>query len=181
MIKHDTPVLIKSTHSKMLNALPMLNNSLIFVTNQNLDESTDYDYEPVEHKEEDNTSSKEEQKLTAVIAIIDTATEDQASGHEHSKRCRHSSKLLFTHKIRVLLDSGSMEIFGSTEKELPNAFPILNGRWQSLTYFSWDFPNKRTGVLIRTGVLMSIKSLHFSFFLNPLLLLNPRLQLESES
>jgi hypothetical protein len=89
----------------MLNALPY--NSPIFVTNQDLDESTDSDYEPAEHQEEDNTSSEEEQKVTAVITIIDTATEDQASGHEHSKRCCHSSKLLFTKKIRVLLDSGS--------------------------------------------------------------------------
>jgi len=45
--------------------------------------------------------------VTAVIAIIDTATKYQASGYEHSKRCHHSSKLLFTKKIRVLLDSGS--------------------------------------------------------------------------
>ena len=91
----------------MLNASRIKNNSPIVVTNQDLDESTDSDYEPVEHEEEDNTSSGEEQKVTAVIAIIDTATDDQAYGHEHSKRCRHSSKLLFTKKIRVLLDSGS--------------------------------------------------------------------------
>jgi hypothetical protein len=65
-----------------------------------LDESTDSDYEPVEHEEEDSNFSEEGQKVTAVIVIIDTATGDQA-------RCCRSSKLLFTKKIRVLLDSGS--------------------------------------------------------------------------
>jgi hypothetical protein len=102
-----TPVLIKNTLSNTLNASPMYSNSPIFVTNQDLDESTDSNYEPVEHEEEDSNSSEEGQKVTAVIATIDTVTEDQASGHEHSKRCHHSSKLLFRKKIRVLLDSGS--------------------------------------------------------------------------
>ena len=70
-----------------------------------MDESTDSDYEPAE--QENSTSSEEEQKVTAVIVIIDTVTEDQATGPEHSKRFCHSRKLLFTKKIRVLMDSGS--------------------------------------------------------------------------
>ena len=55
----------------------------------------------------DDTSSVEEQKVTAVVAVIDTATEDPTNGIEHSKRCRRTKKLLFTKKIRVLLDTGS--------------------------------------------------------------------------
>ena len=74
-----------------------------------------------------DTSSVEDQKVTAVIAAIDTSTEDQASGFEHSKRCRRTKKLLFTKKVRVLLDS--VVISGFTEREPPNASPTLNGRW----------------------------------------------------
>ena len=44
----------------------------------------------------DDTSSVEEQKVTAVVAVIDTATEDPTNGIEHSKRCRRTKKLLFT-------------------------------------------------------------------------------------
>ena len=62
MIDINTPVPIKTTHSNMLNASPIQNNLPIFVTNQDLDESTDSDYEPAEHKEEDSTSSEDEQK-----------------------------------------------------------------------------------------------------------------------
>ena len=105
MINNCTPVPIKTTDSNTLNASPILSNSCIFITNHDLDETADSDYEPVEHEEENNNSS-EDQKVTAVIVIIDTVTKDQASEHEHSKRCRLSSKLLFTKKIRVLLDSG---------------------------------------------------------------------------
>jgi hypothetical protein len=58
--------------------------------------------------EMDDSSSVEDQKVTAVIAVIYTATEDPTNGIEHSKRCRRTKKLLFTKKIRVvLLDSGS--------------------------------------------------------------------------
>ena len=64
MINNYTPVPIKTTHSNTLNALPILNNLLIFVTNQDLDESTDSNYEPVEHEEEDSNFSEEEQKVT---------------------------------------------------------------------------------------------------------------------
>lgn len=42
----------------------MLSISPIFVTNQDLDESTDSNYEPVEHEEEDSNFSEEEQKVT---------------------------------------------------------------------------------------------------------------------
>ena len=143
LINNYTPVPIKTTHSDTLNALLILNNSPIFVTNQDLDESADADYGPTEHEEEDSTSSEEEQKVTAVIAIIDTATEDQASGHEHSKRCHHSSKLLFTKKSEYSWTLVLMEIFGSTEKELPNTFPTLNGRWQSLTILQLGFSKQK--------------------------------------
>ena len=52
MINNDTPVWIKTTHSNMLNASSMLNNSPIFVTNQDLDESTDSDYDLLNMKRE---------------------------------------------------------------------------------------------------------------------------------
>ena len=57
--------------------------------------------------DDDDTSSVEDQKVTAVVAAIDTSTEDPEFGIEHSKRCRRTKKLLFTKKVRVLLDSGS--------------------------------------------------------------------------
>ena len=59
------------------------------------------------YEEEVPSPSMINQKVTALVAVIDTAAEDLASGHEQSKRCRRSSKSLFTKKIRVLLDSGS--------------------------------------------------------------------------
>ena len=68
-----------TTQFHTLNALPILSNSPIFVTNQDSDESTDSNYEPVKHVEEDSNSSEEGQKGTAVIAIINTATRDHAS------------------------------------------------------------------------------------------------------
>jgi len=52
LINNDTPVWIKTTHSNMLNASSMLNNSPIFVTNQDLDESTDSDYDLLNMKRE---------------------------------------------------------------------------------------------------------------------------------
>jgi len=58
-------------------------------------------------QEMEDTSSVEDQKVTAVVAAIDTATEDHTNGIEHSKRCCRTNKLLFTKKIRVLLDSGA--------------------------------------------------------------------------
>ena len=129
---------MKTTHSNTLNALPMLNYSPTSVTNQDLDESTDSDYESVEPEEEDTYFSEEGQKVTAVRAIIDTATGHQASRHEHSKRCRRSSKLLFTKKIRVLLDSGSdggiwfhqkgaTKCFPYTEKQMAKSYHTSAG------------------------------------------------------
>ena len=70
---------------------------------QEMDTSSDTDYYSVSN----NILHDDTQKVTAVIAAIDTATEDIESGIEHSKRCRRTNKLLFTKKIRVLLDSGS--------------------------------------------------------------------------
>jgi hypothetical protein len=88
-----------------------------------LDGSTDSVCEPAEHEEEDSNSCEEEQTGNAVIAIIDTATKDQASGHEHSKRCHCSSELLFSQKIRVLLDSGSDGDIWFHQKGATNHFP----------------------------------------------------------
>jgi hypothetical protein len=77
------------------------------VTTDNMDESSESgDFADSNH-EMDDTSSVEDQKVTAVVAVIDTSTEDPASGIEYSKRCHRTNKLLFTKKIRVLLDSGS--------------------------------------------------------------------------
>ena len=72
---------------------------------------------------DDDTSSLEDQKVTAVIAVINTSTENQASGIEHSKRCRRTKKLLFTKKVRVLLNSGSDGDIWFHRKETNKRFP----------------------------------------------------------
>ena len=91
------------------------------------------------------TSSVKDQKkqmVTSVIAIIDTAMEDKSSGHEQSKRRRHNSKLLFTKKIRVLLDSGSdgdiwfhrkgtTKRFPYTERHMVKAYHTSNGKFRT--------------------------------------------------
>jgi uncharacterized protein YqfB (UPF0267 family) len=74
------------------------------VTTNKLDDS-DSDYDT--NQEMDDSSSVEDQKVNAVVAVIDTSTEDPTNGIEHSKRCRCTKKLLFTKKIRDLLDTGS--------------------------------------------------------------------------
>ena len=63
--------------------------------------------EPESDCDGDDKASVRDQKVTAVVAVIDTSTDDPENGIEHSKRCRRTNKLLFTKKIRVLLDSGS--------------------------------------------------------------------------
>jgi hypothetical protein len=75
------------------------------VTTNKMDDPSDSDYD-TDH-EMDDSSSVEDQKVTAVVAVIDTSTEDPTNGIEHSRRCRCTKKLLFTKKIRVLLDTGS--------------------------------------------------------------------------
>ena len=83
-------------------------------------------------------SSAQEHKVTAVVAIIDTATKDQTSGCENSKRCRRSSKLLFTKKSKVLLDSGSdgdvwfqaTKHFPYTEKQMAKSYHTSAGIFQ---------------------------------------------------
>ncbi len=99
------------------------------VTKNNMDKSSESDNFSDSNHELDDTSSVEDQKVTAVVAVIDTLTEDPASGIEHAKRCRRNNKLLFTKKIRVLLDSGSDGDIWFHKKELPNASPTLKGRW----------------------------------------------------
>jgi len=99
------------------------------VTHNIPDDSSDSGSGPESDCEEDKKASVRDQKVTAVVAVIDTSTEDPENGIEHSKRCRRTNKLLFTKKIRVLLDSGSDgDIWFHIEKELPNAFPTLIGR-----------------------------------------------------
>jgi hypothetical protein len=67
-------------------------------TKVTMDESSGSgNYSDSDHKM-DNTASVEDQKVTAVVAVIDTSTEDPASGIEHSKRCRRTNKLLFAKK-----------------------------------------------------------------------------------
>jgi hypothetical protein len=97
------------------------------VTTNNMDESSESDNFSDSNHEMDDTSSVEDQKVTAVVAVIDTLTEDPASGIEHSKKCRRNNKLLFTKKIRVLLDSGSDGDIWFHKKDLPNASPTLKG------------------------------------------------------
>ena len=76
----------------------------------------------MESDTDSTASSVDNQKVTAVIAVIDTAIEDLANGHEQSKRRRNNSKFLFTKKIKVLLDSGS-------DGETFSVFPTQKGRW----------------------------------------------------
>jgi hypothetical protein len=94
------------------------------------------------YQEMDDTSSVEDQKVTAVVAVIDTATEDHTNGIEHSKRCRRTNKLLFTKKIRVLLDSGSdgdiwfhrkgaTKRFPYTERQVVKSYHTSNGVFQT--------------------------------------------------
>ncbi len=87
---------MSSTHFK--------NETPTSVTTNSMDESSEPGNFSDFNHEMDDTSSVEDQKVTAVVAVIDTSTEDPASGIEHSKRCCHTNKLLFTKKIRVLLD-----------------------------------------------------------------------------
>jgi hypothetical protein len=70
------------------------------VTVNKMDDPSYSDYDT--NQEMDESPSVEDQKVTAVavVAVIDTSTEDPTNGIEHSK-------LLFTKKIRVLLDTGS--------------------------------------------------------------------------
>jgi hypothetical protein len=60
------------------------------VTTNIMDESAESDNFLDSNHKLDDTSSVENQKVTAVIAVIDTSTEDPASGIEHSKRCRRT-------------------------------------------------------------------------------------------
>jgi hypothetical protein len=60
------------------------------VTTNSMDESSESDNFSDSNHELDDTSSVEDQKVTAVVAVIDTSTEDPAAGIEHSKRPRKS-------------------------------------------------------------------------------------------
>jgi len=94
----------------------MLSNSPIVVTNQDLDESIDSDYELVDHEVEDSNSSEKGQKMTAVIAIIDTVTKDLPLDKNTPRGvvavANHSSQKRSEYYWTLVL----MEIFGSTEK-----------------------------------------------------------------
>ena len=161
-VKNYNPVPIKTTHlneapssfldknkSEKLNNFKQqeLSND---VTVEIIDDSSDSDTES-----EDDLSIEEEdpsiadQKVTAVIAVIDTATEDPTSGHEHSKRCRRSNKLLFTKKIRVLLDTGSdgdiwfhrkgaTKRFPKTERQMVKSYHTSAGVFQTKEQAKFD-------------------------------------------
>ena len=88
------------------------------------------------------TPSVDNQKVTAVIAVIDNAIEDLASGHEQSSRRRNNSKYLFTQKIKVLLDSGSdgdiwfhskgtTKRFPYSERQMVKSYHTSNGNFQT--------------------------------------------------
>ena len=76
------------------------------VTNHISDDSSDSGSEPESDRKMDDTSSVKDQKVTTVVAVMDTSPEDPENGIEHSKKSRRSNKLLFTKQIRVLLNSG---------------------------------------------------------------------------
>ena len=59
------------------------------VTTNKMDDPSDSDYD-TDQEMDDSSSSVEDQKVTAVVAVIDTSTEDPANGIEHSKRCRRT-------------------------------------------------------------------------------------------
>ena len=112
-----------------------------------LEETSDSEQDT--NQEMDDTSSVEEQKVTAVVAVIDTATEDPTNGIEHSKRCRRTKKLLFTKKIRVLLDSGSdgdiwfhrkgaTKRFPYTERQVVKSYHTSNGVFQTKGQAKFD-------------------------------------------
>ena len=63
------------------------------------------------------------------------STEDPASGIEHSKRCRRTNKLLFTKKIRVLLDSGSDGDIWFHKKGATKHFPYTE-RQMAKSYYT---------------------------------------------
>eukprot|EP00956_Cyclotella_meneghiniana_P016092 scaffold25194_cov46-Cyclotella_meneghiniana.AAC.1 len=84
-----------------------MSHNMMYVTHKIPDDSSDSGSGPKSDYEEDEKASVRDQKVTAVVAVIDTSTDDPKNGIEHSKRCRKTNKLLFTKKIRVLLDSGS--------------------------------------------------------------------------
>lgn len=107
-IKNYTPVLIKTTHSRTTSASSVLNDLSNTIANNHLDESSEFEIDSdSEMQEENDSSSMMKQKAIAVIVIIDTASKDQTSGHEQSRRCHLSSKLLFNKWISVLLGTGS--------------------------------------------------------------------------
>jgi hypothetical protein len=108
------------------------------ITTNNMDESSESGNFSDSDHEMNDTSSVEDQKVTAVVAVIDTFTEDPASGIEHSKRCRRTNKLLFTKKIKVLLDSGSdgdiwfhkigaTKLFPYTERQMAKSYHTSAG------------------------------------------------------
>ena len=109
---------------KLSTSSPSTNNHTIDVAYNNLCDFSNSENEFSSNMDEESISpSVVEQKVTAVIALIDTATEDKENGIEHSKRCRRSSKLLFTKKVRVLLDSGSDGDIWFHRKEATKRFP----------------------------------------------------------
>ena len=105
------------------------------VTTNKLDDPSDSDNDT--EQEMEDSSSVEDQKVTAVVAVIDTSTEDPTNGIEHSRRCRRTKKLLFTKKIRVLLDTGSDgDIwFHSTGNELTIVIPIVIQFFRLLSHY----------------------------------------------
>lgn len=118
------------------------NDSPNIVTQIKLDDSSESDNSTDLEQELDDNSTMEDQKVTAVVAVIDTATEDPTNGIEHSKRCRRTNKLLFTKKIRVLLDSGSdgdiwfhkkgaTKRFPYTERQMAKSYHTSAGVFQT--------------------------------------------------
>eukprot|EP00956_Cyclotella_meneghiniana_P003714 scaffold4513_cov37-Cyclotella_meneghiniana.AAC.9 len=65
------------------------------VTHKIPDDLSDSGSGPESDCDENDTASVRDQKVTAVIAVIDTSTEDPEYGIEHSKRCRKTDKLLW--------------------------------------------------------------------------------------
>ena len=108
-VNQYTPVPNKAAHSNFIfnnmSSIRFKDETPSKVTTNRMDDPSDPDNDT--EQELEDSSSVEDQKVTAVIAVIDTSTEDPTNGIEHSRRCRRTKKLLFTKKIRVLLDTGS--------------------------------------------------------------------------
>jgi len=147
--KNESSIFLTGDYLEKLNNFKQLHSSED-VTVELTDKSSDSDTESDDDQSiEEEDPSIADQKVTAVIAVIDTATEDLTSGHEQSKRCRRSSKPLFTKKVRVLLDTGldgdiwfhrkgATKRFPKTERQMVKSYHTSAGVFQTKEQAKFD-------------------------------------------